>query len=70
LVGQREQITSGREQIEDSTPTHIADIKKITIATTLMTNKSTNANEKNEGSRNKNKNNKKSDIIATGDLDL
>jgi hypothetical protein len=69
LVGYRAQITSGREQIEDSTLIHIADIEKMTIATTLMTNKSTNASEKSAGSQNNSKNNRERDTIATGDLD-
>jgi hypothetical protein len=69
LVGYRAQITSGREQIKDSTPIRIADIKRITIPTTLMTKKSTNASEKSVGSRDKTKNNRERDTIATGDLD-
>jgi hypothetical protein len=68
LVGYRAQITSGREEIKDSTPIHIADIERMTIATTLMMNKSTKASEKSAGSRN-DTNNRKRDIIATGDLD-
>jgi hypothetical protein len=69
LVGYRAQITSGREQIEDSTPIHIADIKKNTITTTLMMNKSTNASEKSAGFRKHTKNNRERDTIATIDLD-
>jgi hypothetical protein len=38
LVGYKTQITSGRDPIEDSTPIHIAGIKRMTVATTLMTN--------------------------------
>jgi hypothetical protein len=41
----------------------------MTIATTLMTNKSANASEKSAGSRNNTKNNRERDIIATNDLD-
>jgi hypothetical protein len=43
LVGYRAQITSGREQIENSTPINITVIERMIIYTTLMTNKSTNA---------------------------
>jgi hypothetical protein len=69
LVGYRAQITSGRKQIEDSTPIHIADIERMTIATTLMTNKTTNASDKSAGSQNKT-NNRERDIIATDDQNL
>jgi hypothetical protein len=64
----RAQITSGREQIEDSTPIHIANIERMTIATTLMTNKNTNASEESAGSQN-DTDHRERDIIATGYLD-
>jgi hypothetical protein len=69
LIKNRAQTTSDYGQIKDSTPIHIADIDRMIIATTLMTNKSTNASKKSAGSRDNTENNQERDTIATGDLD-
>jgi hypothetical protein len=68
LVGYRVQITSGRVQLKYITPMYIADIERMIIATSLMTDKNANASEKIAGSWNKNNDNQKRDTITTGDL--